>query len=197
MYDVASLTKPIVTTTAAMLLVQQGRLDLDRPSSAICRIRDCRKSDPDPTWRARVTLRMLLLHDSGLPGASRLLQGREGPRRNSRARPRRAASSRARHAGRIFRPRVHPARRNRRASDRRIARHICEARFSGARNGPLHVQSAAQTARRHRAHGNGLDLPQAPHLGRSARRKRLGHGRRRGTCGPVFAPPTTSPRSPR
>jgi len=25
------------------------------------------KSDPDPAWRARVTLRMLLLHDSGLP----------------------------------------------------------------------------------------------------------------------------------
>jgi len=67
-YDVASLTKPIVTTTAVMMLVQQGRLDLDRavetylPEFAVAA-----KSDPNPAWRARVTLRTLLLHDSGLP----------------------------------------------------------------------------------------------------------------------------------
>ncbi len=68
MYDVASLTKPIVTTTAAMLLAQQGKLDLDRsienylPDFAVAA-----KSDPDPSWRGRITPRMLLLHDSGLP----------------------------------------------------------------------------------------------------------------------------------
>jgi beta-glucosidase-like glycosyl hydrolase/CubicO group peptidase (beta-lactamase class C family) len=68
MYDVASLTKPLVTTTAAMLLVQQGRLDLDRPiENYLPNFAAAAKSDPDPRWRARVTPRMLLLHDSGLP----------------------------------------------------------------------------------------------------------------------------------
>jgi beta-N-acetylhexosaminidase len=68
MYDVASLTKPIVTTTAAMLLVQQGRLDLDRPiENYLPDFAAAAKSDPDPGWRARVTPRTLLLHDSGLP----------------------------------------------------------------------------------------------------------------------------------
>jgi beta-N-acetylhexosaminidase len=68
LYDMASLTKVIVTTTSVGILVQQKRLDLDTPvarclpewSAAV-------KSDPDPTWRARVTIRNLLLHDSGLP----------------------------------------------------------------------------------------------------------------------------------
>jgi beta-N-acetylhexosaminidase len=68
MYDVASLTKPIVTTTAVMLLVQQGRLDLNRPvASYLPEFAAAAKSDPDRTWRARITPRMLLLHDSGLP----------------------------------------------------------------------------------------------------------------------------------
>ena len=67
-YDVASLTKPIVTTTAVMMLAQQHLLDLDAtvvrylPEWAAAS-----KSDPDPFWRSRVTVRMLLLHDSGLP----------------------------------------------------------------------------------------------------------------------------------
>ena len=68
MYDVASLTKPIVTTTAVMLLVQQGRLNLDRPiTNYLPEFAAAAKADPDPGWRARITPRMLLLHDSGLP----------------------------------------------------------------------------------------------------------------------------------
>jgi len=67
-YDVASLTKPVVTTTAVMLLVQQGSLDLDAPVERyLPDFAAAAKSDPDPNWRARVTPRMLLLHDSGLP----------------------------------------------------------------------------------------------------------------------------------
>ncbi len=68
-YDVASLTKPIVTTTAAMMLVQQQqRLDLDAPvKDYIPDFVAAVKSDPDLAWRARVTVRMLLLHNSGLP----------------------------------------------------------------------------------------------------------------------------------
>jgi beta-N-acetylhexosaminidase len=67
-YDVASLTKPVVTTTSVMILVQQKRLDLDTPIARFLpEWTAAAKSDPDPTWRARVTSRMLLLHDSGLP----------------------------------------------------------------------------------------------------------------------------------
>ena len=68
MYDVASLTKPVVTTTLAMLLVQQGTLNLDLPVERyLPEFALASKSDPHPDWRARVTVRMLLLHDSGLP----------------------------------------------------------------------------------------------------------------------------------
>jgi beta-glucosidase-like glycosyl hydrolase/CubicO group peptidase (beta-lactamase class C family) len=68
MYDMASLTKAMVTTTAAMMLVQQKRLDLDAPVTRyLPEWAAAAKSDPDPTWRARATVRMLLLHDAGLP----------------------------------------------------------------------------------------------------------------------------------
>ena len=61
-YDVASLTKVVGTTTAAMLLVDEGRLDLD---AAVV--------DYLPWWAAgdpakeSVTVRHLLLHRAGLP----------------------------------------------------------------------------------------------------------------------------------
>jgi CubicO group peptidase (beta-lactamase class C family) len=67
-YDLASLTKPIVTTTSVMILAQQKRLDLDAPLSRLLPEWSAgAKNDPNPAWRARVTPRMLLLHDSGLP----------------------------------------------------------------------------------------------------------------------------------
>ncbi len=68
LYDMASLTKVIVTTTSVMILMQQKRLDLDTPVARyLPEWAAAAKSDPDPTWRARVTIRNLLLHDSGLP----------------------------------------------------------------------------------------------------------------------------------
>jgi beta-N-acetylhexosaminidase len=67
-YDMASLTKVIVTTTSVMMLIQQKRLDLDAPAIRyIPELAAAAKSDPDPAWRARITVRNLLLHDSGLP----------------------------------------------------------------------------------------------------------------------------------
>jgi beta-N-acetylhexosaminidase len=63
-YDVASLTKPIVTTAAIMVLVSQGRVDLDAPVS---RYLPEWASGPNPAWRKEVTVSDLLLHDSGLP----------------------------------------------------------------------------------------------------------------------------------
>lgn len=67
-YDLASLTKPVVASTAAMILFQQKRLDLDAPVARyLPEFPAAAKSDPDPGWRAHVSVRMLLLHDSGLP----------------------------------------------------------------------------------------------------------------------------------
>jgi CubicO group peptidase (beta-lactamase class C family) len=59
LYDLASLTKVIATTTLAMILVDEGRLDLDACVSSF-----------DPGFHGgpkdRVTLRQLLTHSGGL-----------------------------------------------------------------------------------------------------------------------------------
>ena len=72
LYDAASLTKPVVTVTLAAMLAEAGQLDLDAPVARLV-----------PEWpdasgvaagvasgvdeRARVTVRHLLTHTSGLP----------------------------------------------------------------------------------------------------------------------------------
>jgi CubicO group peptidase (beta-lactamase class C family) len=70
LFDVASLTKVVATTPAAMLLYEHGLLDLEAPVSAIVPefIHDPEK---DPR-RHDVTLRMLLAHSSGLPAYEKL-----------------------------------------------------------------------------------------------------------------------------
>ncbi|HSJ08068.1 MAG TPA: serine hydrolase domain-containing protein [Longimicrobiales bacterium] len=59
LFDLASLTKVVATTTAAMILEEEGRLDLDRP---------VREYVPgfDAPDKAGITVRMLLTHSSGL-----------------------------------------------------------------------------------------------------------------------------------
>lgn len=57
LYDLASLTKVIATTTAIMILRDQGLLDLDQPVSEFV---------PIPEFRA-FTIRHLLTHTAGLP----------------------------------------------------------------------------------------------------------------------------------
>lgn len=59
LYDLASLTKVVATTTAAMILEEEGRLDLDRTVASYVP----EFNAPD---KAGVTVRMLLLHRSGL-----------------------------------------------------------------------------------------------------------------------------------
>jgi CubicO group peptidase (beta-lactamase class C family) len=57
-YDLASLTKVVGTTTAAMILEEEGLLDLDRP------IRDYLPEFDSPE-KAVITSRMLLTHEAG------------------------------------------------------------------------------------------------------------------------------------
>lgn len=59
LYDLASLTKVIVTTTLAMVLVDEGKLDIDKPVSAF--IPGFRGGAKD-----RVTVAHLLTHSGGL-----------------------------------------------------------------------------------------------------------------------------------
>ncbi|MBT8399227.1 MAG: beta-lactamase family protein [Rhodothermia bacterium] len=63
-YDLASITKVVSTTTAVMLLVAEGKIDLDAKTSEYI-----------PEFRAGsagVTVRHLLTHSSGLPAFRRL-----------------------------------------------------------------------------------------------------------------------------
>jgi beta-N-acetylhexosaminidase len=79
MYDMASVTKVVVTTTSLMMLAQQKRLDLDAPVSRyLPEFAAAAKSDPSPSWRARITIRNLMLHDSGLPGIRQFFKDTKG-----------------------------------------------------------------------------------------------------------------------
>lgn len=72
LWDLASLTKVVGLTTAMMLLVEEGRVDLDAPVQRYL-----------PEWRGpgkeRVTVRHLLTHSSGLPAWRPLYKEAEGP----------------------------------------------------------------------------------------------------------------------
>jgi CubicO group peptidase (beta-lactamase class C family) len=59
-FDLASLTKPVATTTAIMLLVQEKRVSLDEPIASYLPMVENRQQQA-------VTLRQLLTHCSGLP----------------------------------------------------------------------------------------------------------------------------------
>ena len=70
-YDVASLTKVVATTTMAMILVDEGKLDLRKPVSAFI-----------PAFRGgakdKVTVENLLTHSSGLEGWAPLYKEAQG-----------------------------------------------------------------------------------------------------------------------
>jgi CubicO group peptidase (beta-lactamase class C family) len=68
-YDLASLTKAVATTSAVLLLAQDGRISLDEPIQRWL-------PEFQGRWKDRVTWRQLLTHTSGLPPAARL-RGRE------------------------------------------------------------------------------------------------------------------------
>ncbi len=67
LFDLASLTKVVATTTAAMILYEQGKLDLEAP---ISRYLDAFNT-PE---RQSITIRHLLAHTSGLPAGQPFYQ---------------------------------------------------------------------------------------------------------------------------
>ena len=65
-YDVASITKVLATTAAAMLLVQRGEINLETPLGELLPGFVAGRAPGDAAHR--VTLKHLLAHNSGLPG---------------------------------------------------------------------------------------------------------------------------------
>ena len=66
-FDVASLTKVVATTTMAMLLYERGKLSLDGPVSRVLPEFVTLSAAHQHDNRKQVTIRMLLAHSSGLP----------------------------------------------------------------------------------------------------------------------------------
>ena len=94
-YDLASLTKVVGTTTALMVLFDEGKISLDDPVSKY--VPDFSGGEKD-----RVTVRMLLEHRSGLPAGTRplahrarhrLKRAKRSSRRRSAANPAAATST--------------------------------------------------------------------------------------------------------
>jgi CubicO group peptidase (beta-lactamase class C family) len=71
-FDLASVSKVVATTSMAMILYQRGLVDLEMPVAAI--VPEFMISDPNDkdARRHEVTLHMLLAHSSGLPAYEKL-----------------------------------------------------------------------------------------------------------------------------
>src|SRR5437660_1755773 len=67
MFDLASISKVIATTSMAMVLYEGGLLDLDMP--VVAAVPEFGGGDPR---RREITIRMLLAHSSGLPAYEKL-----------------------------------------------------------------------------------------------------------------------------
>ncbi|MGA9060711.1 MAG: serine hydrolase domain-containing protein [Terracidiphilus sp.] len=76
-YDVASLTKVVATTAAAMLLAQSGQINVDAPLGELLPGFVEGRAREDAA--RRVTLRHLLAHSSGLPGYVELFRSAVTP----------------------------------------------------------------------------------------------------------------------
>lgn len=71
-FDLASLTKVVATTTMAMILYERGLLELDAPVIGVVpEFKDDFSGQSDPR-RGTVTFRVLLAHCSGLPAYEKL-----------------------------------------------------------------------------------------------------------------------------
>lgn len=79
LFDLASVTKPVATTTMAMILYERGLLELETPVVGVVPefMTDANRT-PDPR-RRDVTFRMLLAHSSGLPAYEKLFLKTHSP----------------------------------------------------------------------------------------------------------------------
>jgi serine-type D-Ala-D-Ala carboxypeptidase len=73
-YDLASVTKVIATTTACMILYDRGLFKLDQPLIQLLPEFADSGSEQNDHRRRQITLRMLLAHSSGLPAYIKLFQ---------------------------------------------------------------------------------------------------------------------------
>jgi serine-type D-Ala-D-Ala carboxypeptidase len=72
LFDLASLTKVVATTAAAMILYERGLLDLEAPVAAIVPEFTGALDNNNNPRRGEITLRVLLAHSSGLPAYERI-----------------------------------------------------------------------------------------------------------------------------
>lgn len=68
LFDIASMTKPMATATAMMILQERGLLDLEDPVAAFI-------PEFQGEGKSAITLRHLLTHTSGLPAWANLYEG--------------------------------------------------------------------------------------------------------------------------
>ena len=66
-FDLASVSKVVATTSMAMILYERGLLDLEAPVASIIP-----EFKSDDSRRLQITLRMLLAHSSGLPAHEKM-----------------------------------------------------------------------------------------------------------------------------
>jgi CubicO group peptidase (beta-lactamase class C family) len=73
-YDLASVTKVVATTTACMILYDRGQFQLDQPLVDFLPDFAAANAGQEDLRRRQITLRMLLAHSSGLPAYIKLFQ---------------------------------------------------------------------------------------------------------------------------
>ena len=73
-FDIASITKAVATTSLAMILYERGALKLDAPVAQLLPEFVSLNPAHQKTKREAVTVRMLLAHSSGLPAYERLFE---------------------------------------------------------------------------------------------------------------------------
>jgi CubicO group peptidase (beta-lactamase class C family) len=73
-FDIASITKPVATTTLAMILFERGTLTLEAPVIDVLPEFVTLSPPGQRPQRQAVTIRMLLAHSSGLPAYEKLFE---------------------------------------------------------------------------------------------------------------------------
>ncbi len=200
-FDLSSLTKPLATTIAMMMLVREGKVRLDDRVTRFFH-------NYGVHGKTYTTFRHLLAHCSGLPawrpyyqqvaeveknGKVNFMASRGAKELRLRPDPSRAARVSAREQNGLLRSELHPAGRNRRANKRdRTQQILPRPDFPSARSPCNRFRRSLDGA--FAPPGNGYrdvcgnrDVPVAQTYPgrRSARRQRLRDGRRGGSRRPV------------